>query len=93
MIDSQTTQILEHLKSIDKATGQSRGITSFEAIGLYRCYRLAARIKDLRKRGVKIITIIKTDNTGKKYGKYFLRSNKHCRREGALLKLPANGRG
>lgn len=66
------------------------GLTPYEAIGLYRCFRLAARIEELRDSGVKIITIKKTDNTGKSYAKYFLDSNKHCRREGSVYSLPRN---
>jgi hypothetical protein len=90
---SQTQQILEHLKSIDKATGQTRGLTAFEAIGLYRCYRLAARVKELRQQGHNILTIVKRDNTGKKYGKYYLNTNKHCRREGSVLTVSSKRKG
>ena len=41
---SQNDQILHHLKS-----GQS--ITATQAISLFNCYRLAARIDELRKKG------------------------------------------
>jgi hypothetical protein len=91
-MDSQTKQIRDHLKSIDQSTGHTRGITAFEAIGLYRCFRLASRIKELRDEGINIITILKRDNTGKKYGKYYLASNRHCRREGSLLSMPSKRR-
>ena len=46
---SQTTEILEHLK-----TGSS--ITAIEALKLFSCFRLAARIKDLRDEGYVIFT-------------------------------------
>ena len=46
---TQTEAIARHLKS-----GQS--ITQEEARKLFRCWRLAARIKDLRDRGYEIVT-------------------------------------
>ena len=90
---SQKNQILNHLRSIDPATKDTRGITPFEAIGLFRCFRLAARIKELRKDGLKILTIKKKDTTGKVYAKYYLSTNKLCRREGSVSKLPSQRRG
>ncbi len=92
-MQSQKNQILEHLRSIDPATKDTRGITAFEALGLFRCFRLAARIDELRNDGVKILTIEKRDTTGKKYGKYYLTTNKLCRREGSVSKLPSKRRG
>ena len=43
---TQNTQILQHLKR--------RPITPLEAIHLYGCLRLGARIWDLRRQGYKI---------------------------------------
>ena len=47
---SQNDRILQHLKS-----GQS--ITATQAISLFNCYRLAARIDELRKKGHLIETV------------------------------------
>jgi hypothetical protein len=72
---SQKSQIREHLNRINPATGLTRGISALEAIGLYRIYRLAARIDELREDGMDIITVMKTDETGKQYARYFLASD------------------
>ena len=45
---SQASRILSHLKR--------RPITPLQALDLYGCMRLAARVADLRGRGHKIIT-------------------------------------
>ena len=45
---SQCDRILSHLKR--------KPITPLEALGLYGCFRLAARINDLRGKGHKIKT-------------------------------------
>ncbi len=64
--------IKAHLFSIDPSTGKTRGLTAFEAIGLYRVFRLAARIQELREEGYEINTVIKYDTTGKSYARYWL---------------------
>lgn len=46
---SQNQMILNHLKKFGS-------ITPLDAIELYRCLRLSARIADLRAKGAKIIT-------------------------------------
>ncbi len=69
---SQKDEILSYLHQIDPATGRRRGISPLEAIGLFRCYRLAARIQELRKGGNHIITEVKRDTTGKSYARYYL---------------------
>ena len=48
---TQTTLILEHLKS-------HRTITPREAMWLFDCMRLSARINDLRQMGHKIRTVM-----------------------------------
>ena len=89
---NQKDAILKHLRSVDPKTQDTRGITAFEAIGLFRCFRLAARIEELRDAGTAITSIIKQDTTGKKYAKYYLSTNQHCYREGAVQSLPRNRR-
>ena len=49
---SQKTRILGHLK-------RHKTITPMQALSNYGCYRLAARIAELRESGVKIITTSK----------------------------------
>ena len=89
--NSQKALILNHLRSLDPATGDTRGLTAYEALGLYRCFRLAARIEELRDAGVKITTIEKKDTTGKKYAKYFLSTSKYAHREGTVSSMPRCG--
>jgi hypothetical protein len=71
---SQKDEILSYLHQIDPSTGKRRGLSPLEAIGLFRCYRLAARIRDLRKDGIKIKTEIRreTTNDRKSYARYWL---------------------
>lgn len=62
---SQTDAILEHLKS-------GNTITPVDALRDFGCFRLAARIDELRHRGFDIETINEKRN-GKKYARYVLR--------------------
>lgn len=58
-----TESILAHLKR--------KSITPLEALEHYGCFRLAAIIHNLRKRGIEIKTVEKTEN-GKTFAQYFL---------------------
>ena len=58
-----TESILAHLKR--------KSITPLEALEHYGCFRLAAIIHNLRKRGHEIKTVEKTEN-GKTFAQYFL---------------------
>ena len=69
---SQKDQILAYLHSIDPQTGRRRGISPLEALGLFRVFRLAARIEELRSDGYEITTEVHRDTTGKSYGRYYL---------------------
>lgn len=62
---SQTSMIFQHMRARDH-------ITALEALGLYGVFRLAARIEELRRRGVKITTDVVYDVTGKRYARYRL---------------------
>ena len=62
---SQRQMILQHLRT-------KGSISALEALSLYRCNRLAARIEELRKAGHGIETDMKTDLTGKRYARYHL---------------------
>ena len=88
----QVHQILWHLQSPNRSNGDTQGITALEAIGLYRCYRLAARINDLRNAGHQITSIRKKDRTGKTYAKYFLSTCQYSYLEGSVFSLPRNRR-
>ena len=64
-IQSQAKRILEYLKA-------GNGITPMDALDLFGCFRLGARIADLKKRGYEIITEkVKVDG-GKYVARYHL---------------------
>ena len=60
-METQNRMILQHLES-------GKPITPMDALNLYGCFRLSARIFDLRERGVEITTGKRyvTDRNGKK---------------------------
>ncbi len=63
---TQEQHILNHL--------YERGsITPIEALHVYKCFRLAARINDLRRKGANIETIFKYDMKGSRYAEYRIR--------------------
>jgi hypothetical protein len=63
-MNDQCTAILGHLKR--------KPITSLEALNKYGCFRLAARIHELRSSGhkIKVTTVITKD--GKRIAKYYM---------------------
>ena len=63
MKTSATQAVLKHLKR--------NPITPLEALEHYGCFRLAAIIHVLRRRGHEIKTVDKTEN-GKTFAQYFL---------------------
>lgn len=69
-MDSQERQILAYLE-------QGHSIEPFTAIGQFGCYRLSARIYDLRSKGYKITSSMEyyTNQKGerKKYARYWLK--------------------
>jgi hypothetical protein len=60
---SQRKQILNHLLA-------GNSITPLEALGVFGCFRLAARIEELRDDGYAIDTELREDPKGKKYARY-----------------------
>ena len=60
---SQNQTILTHLKN--------DSITQKDAVSRYGCYRLAARISDLKDRGHDIVTIMEPHNGGA-HARYYL---------------------
>ena len=62
---TQAGHILEHLRRVGS-------ITPLEALDLYGCFRLAARIKDLRALGWAIHTGVHHTPTGKAVARYRL---------------------
>lgn len=63
--DTQANAILKHMQD-------SNGITPMDALELCGCFRLSARIADLKKRGYEIITEkVKVDG-GKYVARYHL---------------------
>jgi hypothetical protein len=61
---TQTEQIRAHLVS-------GRDITPLEALDRYGCFRLAARVSDLRATGLDVQTVTEECN-GKRYARYRL---------------------
>ena len=65
---TQCEQILQHLKN-------RGGLTPIDALNEYGCFRLAARIKDLRDQGHNIDRINLTQGE-KTFAKYVLRGDR-----------------
>lgn len=61
---SQTEAILAHLKT-------GRSLTPIDALNLFGCFRLGARIHDLRKQGFDIETE-EEEKDGKRFARYWL---------------------
>jgi len=51
---------------------RGKKITPIDALDLFGCFRLAARIHDLRGRGMNIKVEDRKDDDGKRYASYFL---------------------
>lgn len=79
MKQSQNQKILEYLQS-------GLAITQKDSIRMFDCYRLAARIKDLREQGH---DIQESKGKGERHSTYRL-VKKHG--TGTLFALPAKGR-
>jgi len=62
---TQTEAIRAHLM-------QHNSITPIEALDKYGCFRLAARIKDLRNEGFSVVSTIIESETGKRYCRYVM---------------------
>ena len=62
-LSSQNAMILNFLKS-------GGSLTPIEALEKFSCFRLAARINDLREAGHEIQTEILKDDNGKSYASY-----------------------
>ncbi len=63
-MNSQNKQILNHLES-------GKTITPIDALNLFGCFRLGARIHDLKSEGYDIKSEIKSVN-GKRFAEYSL---------------------
>lgn len=61
--ESQKESILNYLQS-------GKSLSPLEALNMFNCLRLGARISDLRKEGYNIQTTY--NKTGKRYAKYIL---------------------
>lgn len=62
---SQTDKILEWMLS-------GHSITPLDALNLFGCNRLAARISDIKSRGYLVYSEFVTTNTEKKVKKYYM---------------------
>lgn len=68
--ESQCSAILAHMQ-------KGLSITPLEALNLCGCFRLAARIHDLRDQGNDIVTDTITTKSGKKVASYRLASTQY----------------
>ena len=59
-------------EKIKKHLMKGKSLTAIQALNLFNCFRLAARIADLRNEGMKIITENFTLKNGKNIAKYTL---------------------
>lgn len=64
-MSTQNEQIRAHLI-------EHNSITPIEALEKYGCFRLAARIKDLRNAGFSVVSTIVHSDNGKKYCRYVM---------------------
>jgi hypothetical protein len=48
-------------------------ITQLEALNQFGCFRLAARIADLRDKGLNVVTDMVTLDNGKRVARYFVK--------------------
>ena len=66
MSDSQKMQVLNYMKT-------HRGITQEEAVEHFKCFRLSARVSELRSDGYNITTYME-DNKGRRgqHARYFI---------------------
>jgi hypothetical protein len=62
---TQSAKVLYHLQNYGS-------LTALEALELFHCFRLAARINDLKKAGHDIQMEMKKLKNGKKVAEYFL---------------------
>lgn len=60
---TQTEHILAHLED-------GHALTPIDALGLFGCFRLAARVEELRKRGHRIVTDKLRTAAGKTIAEY-----------------------
>jgi hypothetical protein len=65
---TQNDTLLNHM-----LTGRS--ISPLEALGLYGVFRLAARMFELKAKGVDIQKVTKVDINGKQYAEYSINPN------------------
>lgn len=65
MTETQTAQILAHLKT-------GRSITPIDALNKYGCFRLGARIYDLKQDGHNIYREMVQTDSGKRVASYTL---------------------
>ena len=70
---SQSTQLISHMK-------EHGSITGLQALKLYGCMRLAARVYDLRMKGHRIETQRWRTRSGKYVARYWLDTKKATRK-------------
>ena len=61
---------MSQLNQIRSDLDKGKSITAIDALNKYRCFRLAARIDDLRNLGCPIDVVIVKTSEGKRFAKY-----------------------
>ena len=65
-MEAQKKAILAHMMN-------GRSISQIEAANLFGCWRLGARIFNIREDGIDVITeMVKSETTGKRFARYYL---------------------
>jgi len=64
--ETQNSRVLDHLKC-------GNTITPLDALELFGCFRLGARIFELRQEGHQIEKTMVTNDEGNKYAEYWLK--------------------
>ena len=77
-MESQNKQIKEYLDHGNK-------ITSLDALEMFGCMRLAARINDLKKQGMQIGSKTVVAPNGKRYSQYFALSPEGNKNQMSLI--------
>lgn len=72
-IDHNSTKTQQQQQHIKEYLEAGHSITPLEALEMFGCFRLGARVFDLKKKGMAIeMTMRKDENTGKRYAVYYI---------------------
>ena len=61
---------MSQLNQIRSDLDKGKSITAIDALNKYRCFRLAARVNDLRNQGYPVEVVMVKTAEGKRFAKY-----------------------